>query len=79
MSKKHTKSVNTLAEMGIFGFISERQLMVGIRQMRSENKNLFENIYFLQLLSCKSKFKGQHFSSYKKVLYFCKGEINSIY
>jgi hypothetical protein len=46
-------------EMGIFRLISKGQLMVWIRQIESENKNLFENHFPLEILGCNSKFYGQ--------------------
>jgi hypothetical protein len=46
-------------ETGIFGLISEGQLTVMIRQIESENVKLFETIFPLENVSCKSKFYGQ--------------------
>jgi hypothetical protein len=45
-------------ETGIFGRISEGQLMVRIRQIKIENKKLLYNIFSLKILGCKSKFYG---------------------
>jgi hypothetical protein len=53
--------------------------MVWIRQIKSENEKLFENLFPLETLSCKSKFYGQIISSQKKGHCFCKCEIYSIY
>jgi hypothetical protein len=36
-------------EMGIFGLISEGQLMVWIRQIESENENLFKYLFPLEI------------------------------
>jgi hypothetical protein len=44
-------------EMGIFGLISEGQLMVWIRQIESENENLFKNLFPLEILGCNFKDK----------------------
>jgi hypothetical protein len=53
-------------EMGIFRLISEGQLTVWIRQIESENENLFENHFPPEMLGCKSLFYGQIISSQKK-------------
>jgi hypothetical protein len=44
-------------EMGIFGLISEGQLMVWIRQIESENENLFKYLFPLEILGCNFKDK----------------------
>jgi hypothetical protein len=59
-------------ETGKLGLISEGQLMVRIRQIKSENKNLLNNISFLDILGCKSKYYRQIILSEKKVQCFCK-------
>jgi hypothetical protein len=66
-------------EMGIFRLISEGQLTVWIRQIESENKNLFENHFPPEILGCKSFFMDKLFQARKKVPRFCKCEINSNY
>jgi hypothetical protein len=62
-------------EMGIFGLIFEGQLMVWIRQIESENENLFEN-HFIDL---QIQILWKTISSHKKVPCFCKCEVNGIY
>jgi hypothetical protein len=69
----------TSFEMSIFGLISEGQLMVWIRQIKSENKKYFSKPFSPRILGCESKVYGQIISSQKKVPCFCKCEVNSIY
>jgi hypothetical protein len=61
------------------GMISEGQLIVWIRQIKSENENIFGKLFPSEMFGCKSKFYEQIIASQKKVLCFCKCEINSIY
>jgi hypothetical protein len=50
-------------ETGIFGLISEGQLMVRIRQIKSKIEEKKTKNKNLEILGCKSKFYGQIISS----------------
>jgi hypothetical protein len=66
-------------EMGILRLISEGQLTVWIRQIESENENLFENHFPQKFWVANPNFMDKLFQARKKVPCFCKCEINSIY
>jgi hypothetical protein len=53
-------------ETGLFGRISEGQLMVRIRHIKTENKKPVLKTFFLNILGCKSKFMGEIFKVRKK-------------
>jgi hypothetical protein len=53
--------------------------MVRIRQIKTENVKLFENVFSLKISGYKSKFYRQIILSPKKVPSFCISEITSIY
>jgi hypothetical protein len=57
-------------ETGLFGLISEGQLMARIRQIKTENVKLFANIFPLEILDYKSKFYRQIISTQNKSALF---------
>jgi hypothetical protein len=66
-------------ETGIFGLISEGQLIVPDQENQVEKENTFKKIFFPKTFRSQIQILRMKYLKEKKVPCFCKCEINSIY